>query len=111
MKLIFCTEINIKVSEKLISSLGYLSFLQGDSIILFMVIIKDSQSTKSSKFAISLQYLEKEVRNGVHFLHTDKHQVGIIVFDVTRNVHSPQNRKLVIFLHYIKDRNCFCVLL
>ena len=63
-----------QVSGKLISSLGYLSFLQGDSIIiLFMMIIKDSQSTLSSKFAISLQYLEKEVRNGVHFLHRDKH--------------------------------------
>ena len=25
------------------------------------------------KFTISLQYLKKEVRNGVHFLHEDKH--------------------------------------
>ena len=45
-------------------------------------MMKNSQSTQSNKFAISLQYLKKEVGNGVHFLHADKHlQVGIIVFD------------------------------
>ena len=35
-------------------------------------------------FSISLQYLKKEVRNGVHFLHADKLafvQVGIIRFN------------------------------
>ena len=48
-------------------------------------MVKHSQSTQSNKFAISLQYLKKEVRNGVHLLHADKHQkflqVDIIVFD------------------------------
>ena len=34
---------------------------------LLMGMIKQSQSTQSNKFAISLQYLKKEVRNGVHF--------------------------------------------
>ena len=33
-------------------------------LLLLMDIIKHSQS---NKFAISLQYLKKEVRNGVHF--------------------------------------------
>ena len=37
-------------------------------------MIKHSQSTQSNKFAISLQYLKKEVRGGVYFLHADKHQ-------------------------------------
>ena len=41
---------------------------------LLMGMIKHCQSTQSNKFAISLQYLKKEVRNGVHFLHADKHQ-------------------------------------
>ena len=36
-----------------------------------MGMIKHSQSTQSNKFAISLQYLKKEVRNGVHFLHAE----------------------------------------
>ena len=40
---------------------------------LWMVMIKHSQSTQRNKFAISLQYLKKEVRNGVHFLHPDKY--------------------------------------
>ena len=43
---------------------------------LLMAMIKHSQGTQSN--------LDKEVRNGVHFLHEDKHlkflQVGIIVF-------------------------------
>ena len=37
-------------------------------------MIKHSQSTQSNKFVLPLQYLEKEVRDGVHFLHVDKHQ-------------------------------------
>ena len=39
-----------------------------------MDVIKHSQSAQSNKFKISLQYLKKEVRNGVDFLHADKHQ-------------------------------------
>ena len=64
----------------------YQSFLQVDFNILDMKVscevvlsllmqrIKHSQSTQSNKFAISLQYLKKEVRNGVHFLHAEKYQ-------------------------------------
>ena len=42
--------------------------------LLLMGMIKLSQSTQSNKFAISLQHPKKEVRNGVYFLHADKHQ-------------------------------------
>ena len=38
-----------------------------------MAMIKLSQSIQSNKFAISLQYLKKEVKDGVHFLHADKY--------------------------------------
>ena len=73
MMLIFCMQINTKVSYKLISK-----FIWGIEVshktwyyhYSCMHMIKHSQS---NKFAISLQYL-KEVRNGVHFLHTEKHQ-------------------------------------
>ena len=41
---------------------------------LLMDIIKHSQSSRSNKFSMSLEYLKKEVRDGVHFLHADKHQ-------------------------------------
>ena len=53
--------LGIKVSYKVILS-------------LLMGMIKHSQSTQSNKFAISLQYLKKEVRDEVHFLHADKQQ-------------------------------------
>ena len=46
-----------------------------------MDMIKHSQSTESNKFVISLQYIKKEFRDGIHFLHADKHQADIIVFD------------------------------
>ena len=53
--------LGIKVSYKVIPS-----FLIG--------MIKHSQSTQSKKFVISLQYLKKEVRDGIHFFQVDKHQ-------------------------------------
>ena len=62
VKLILSMQINIKVSYKLISTLSYKVILS-----LLMGMIKHSQSIQSNKFAISLQYLKKEVRNGVHF--------------------------------------------
>ena len=39
-----------------------------------MGMAKHSQSSQISKFAMALQYLEKEVRDEVDFLETDKHQ-------------------------------------
>ena len=73
-------------------------------------MIKLSQSTQSNKFAISLQYLKKEVRDGVHFWHADKHQSFYklelsVLMEVTRHVQSTQNRKLVIFSQYLKKKN------
>ena len=47
--------------------------LQIDTMV-FMVIVKHSQSSPKSKFVMSLQYLRKEVRDEVDFLHANKHQ-------------------------------------
>ena len=72
---------------------------------LLMGMIKYSQNTRRNKFTISLQYLKKEVRNRVHFLHADKHQ-SFYKFtlsfsaEVARHIQSIQNRKLVMFLQY-----------
>ena len=41
---------------------------------LLMGMTNHSQSIHSDKFAISVQYLKKEVRGGVYFLHAYKHQ-------------------------------------
>ena len=61
IELTFGIEINIKVSYKLI-----LSFLVG--------LARHAQSTQDNRFAISLQYLQKEVGDEVDFLHVDKHK-------------------------------------
>ena len=42
------------------------SLLQIDTITL-IGIVKNSQSSQNSKVVMSLQYLKKEVRKGVHF--------------------------------------------
>ena len=68
------------------------SLLQTDTVIL-MVMVKHSQSSQNSKLAMSFQYLRKEVRDEVNFLHVDKRQsflqfdfntLGIKVFFSTR---------------------------
>ena len=105
----------------------YQSFLQVDSstliikvsykviLSLLMGMTKHYQSTQSNKFVTSIQYLKKEVRNGVHFLQADKHQrfyklTLLFLMEVTRHVQSPQQRinreqrKFAIFLQYIKKK-------
>ena len=79
-----------------------------------MGMIKHSQITQSNKFAISLQYLKKDVRNGGHFWHADKRQsfyklVLSFLMEVARHVQNTQNRKLVVFLYYIQKNCCGCV--
>ena len=70
MKLVSCMQINIKVYYKL-SIVSYkvshkLGIKVSYKVIqsLLMGMIKYSQSTQSNKFAMSLQYLKKEVANG-----------------------------------------------
>ena len=60
-KLIFCMQISMKVSFKLIQW-----FLMG--------MDKHFQNSQNRKFAMSLQYLVKGVRDEVDFLLADKHQ-------------------------------------
>ena len=47
-------------------------FPQGDSITL-RLHIQACPSTQNSRFAIFLQYLQREVSDEVDFLHSDKH--------------------------------------
>ena len=56
-----CLHISAKVSYKLI-----LCFLKE--------MVKHSRSSQKGKFAMSLQYLKKELRNENDFLHADKRQ-------------------------------------
>ena len=80
--------LSIRVSYKVIPS-------------LLMGTIKHSQSTQSNKFAKSLQCLKKYVKDGVHFLHTDKHQgfcklALSFLIEIASHVQITQNRKVVI---------------
>ena len=63
MKFIFGIQINMEVFYKLI-----LSFF------------KHAQSIQNNKFAISLQYLKKDVSDEVDFLHADKRK-GLLQID------------------------------
>ena len=48
-----------------------------------MGMVKHSQSCQNSIFAISLQYLKKEVRYEVDCLHADKHKVSYKLILIT----------------------------
>ena len=61
MKLIFCLQIRIKDFFKLIPSFQ-------------VYVARHAQITQNNKFAISLQYLKKEVSDEADFLHVDKHE-------------------------------------
>ena len=55
-------------------------------ILSFLVYVaRHAQITQNNKFAISLQYLKKEVSDEVDFLHADKHesflQIDTMIFD------------------------------
>ena len=42
--------------------------------MILMGMVKHSQNSQKNKFAMSLQYLKKEIRDEVDFLHADKNQ-------------------------------------
>ena len=72
-----------------------------------MGMIKHSHITQSNKFAISSQYVKKEVSNGGDIWHADKRQsffklVLSFLKKVARQVQNTRNKKLVVFLQYIK---------
>ena len=50
-----------------------------------MYVARHAQITQSNKFAISLEYLKKEVSDEVDFLHADKHesflQIDTMIFN------------------------------
>ena len=39
-----------------------------------MGVVKHSQSSQNRKFAMSLQYFKKDVKDGIDFVYADKHQ-------------------------------------
>ena len=134
MKFVFGMQINIEVFYMFILSLAispekkvflhadkHESLLQIDTMIL-MGMVKHSQSSQNSKFAMSSQYLKKEVRVEVDFLHVNKHQsflqvdfstMGIkvsykiilsLLMSMIKHSQSTQSSKFVISLQYLKKK-------
>ena len=87
------------------------------NVMTLILMVKHSQSSQNSKFAMSLQYLKKEVTD---FLHADKHQnflqvyfdiLGIKVsykvmisslMDIIQHSQSTQSNKFAISLKNLK---------
>ena len=76
-------------------------YIQIDTMI-FMGIVKHSQSSQNSKFTMSLQYFKKEIRDKVDFLHVDKHQ-SFLRFDFkTLGINDANKLILSLLLDMIK---------
>ena len=61
-----------------------------------MCVVRHAQITQNKKFAISLQYLKKEVNDDVHFLHAGKHENllqidTMILMEIVNHFQSSQN--------------------
>ena len=68
---------------------------------------RHAQITQNNKFAISLQYLKKELSDEVDFLHADKHESllqtdSIILMEMFKHSQISQNRKFAMALQYPK---------
>ena len=72
MKFIFGMQMNIKIFYKWV-------------LRFWACIARHAQSSQNNKFAISLQYVQKEMSDEVYFLHEDKHQnflqIDTMIFD------------------------------
>ena len=68
---------------------------------------RHAQITQNNKFAISLQYLKKELSDEVDFLHADKHESllqidSMILMGMVKHSQSSQNSKFAMSLQYLK---------
>ena len=106
MKLIFCLQMNVKGFFKLL-----LSF--------YVCVIRHTQITQDSKFAVSLQYLKKELSDEVDFLHADKHEIllqidSMILMGIVKHSQSSQNSMFTMSLcniskNKLKMKLVFCM--
>ena len=72
-----------------------------------MCVARHAQITQNNKFAISLQYLKKELSDEVDFLHADKHESllqidSMILMGMVKHSQSSQNSKFAMSLQYLK---------
>ena len=67
-----------------------------------MGMVKHSQSSQNVKFAMSLQYLQKQVRDEVDFLQADKHRSFLQVCLKTLGIKVSYKLILSLFMGMIK---------
>ena len=96
VKLIFCLQINTNVFYKLLLS-------------LWVCLARHAQTTQNNKFAISLQYLKKELSDEVDYLHGDKHESllqidSMILMGMVKHSQSSQNSIFAMSLEYLKKK-------
>ena len=67
-----------------------------------------AQITQNNKFAVSLQYLTKELSDEVHYLHAGEHvgflQIStLILIGMVKLSQCSQNSKFAVVLQYLKQ--------
>ena len=72
-----------------------------------MCVARHAQVTQNNKFAISLQYIKKEVNDEVGILLADKHERSLqtdamILMEMVKHSQSSQNSKFAMFLQYLE---------
>ena len=98
------------------------SLLQIDTMT-FIGTVKHSQSSQNNKVTMSLRYIKKEVRKGVHFWLTDEHQSFLqvdfktlgtknaykvilsLLLGMIKHSQGTQSNKFAISLKYLKKRS------
>ena len=94
MRLNFHLQTNTKIFYKL-------------TVSLWVCKARHAQITQNNKFAISLQYLKKNVKDEDDLLSADKHKgffnlILLFQVNVARHSQITQNNKFFIYLQYLK---------
>ena len=83
-----------------------------------MCVARHAQITQNKKFAISLQYLKKEVNDEVDFWYAGKYENllqidTMILMEMVKHFQSSQNSKFTMSVQYLKkkasDKLIFCM--
>ena len=70
-----------------------------------MCVARHAKITQSKKFAISLQFLKKEVNEEVDFLNAGKHKklmILMILMEMVKHFQRSKNSKFTISVQYLK---------
>ena len=75
-----------------------------------MCVARHAQITQNRKFAISLQYLKREVNDEVDFLHAGKQENlpqidTMVLMDMVKHLQSSQNCKFAMSVQYLKKQD------